>query len=67
MNNFQKLQNEHFFTMVLKSTKDGGLYCWSDANEVYNVKNKKFEGSKIAIDKIKAITSPSFYSNLVVK
>jgi len=67
MTNSQKSQNEQFFKMIINMTKEGGTYTWPDANENFIVKNNKFVGSKTAIQKMKNITTPSFYSNLIVK
>lgn len=67
MTNSQKLENEKYFTMVIYSLKEGGIYIWPDANESYTIKGGKLIGSKTAIRKMKEITTPSFHNNLIIK
>ena len=50
---------------IIKTTKDGGIYFYSDENYVYQIIDGKMCGTKQGIETIKKITSENFHKNLV--
>jgi hypothetical protein len=50
---------------IIKTTKDGGIYFYPNANEVYQIIEGKLCGTKQGIETIKKITSENFHKNLV--
>jgi len=55
--------NEKYFTNVLNTLRDGGVFGWKDLGEVLIKRNGKFECKKKAYDKLKEITSKDFFEN----
>jgi len=67
LNEYQLRTNEMFLEQILEFTNDGGFYIIPNLNESYEIRNKKFFGTKKGIEKLKEITSTSFYSKFEVK
>ena len=67
LNEYQLRTNEMFLELILESTNDRGNYIVPNLNESYEIRNRKFVGTKKGIEKLKEITSTSFYSKFVVK
>ena len=53
LNDYQLRTNEMFLELILESTIDGGNYIIPNLNESYEIRNRKFVGSKIGIEKLK--------------
>lgn len=67
LNDYQLTTNEMFLELILESTNDGGNYIVPNLKESYEIRNKKFLGTKKGIEKLKEITTISFHSKLVIK
>jgi hypothetical protein len=65
MKDYKKRANTYWFEKIISSLHEGGVYFWPDANENFTMKEGKFYGSKLAIRKIKSITSTSFHEKLI--
>jgi hypothetical protein len=64
----QRLVNDDFLTnTVIGSLKEGGFWTWPDEGETFIMQNGKLIGSLTAITKLKKITTPVFYNNLIIK
>lgn len=62
MEKFKIEANEEFFTQVLRFVKEGGVYGWPDAQEVFTKRNGKLVGSAVGINKVREIVSEEFFT-----
>lgn len=63
---FQKEENEKFFTKVLELLNDGDVYVYKATSEIYFKKGNKFECSQSAYDEVKKIVSSDFIKSYFV-
>ncbi len=55
--------NERYFSNVLSTLNEGGVFGWKDLGEVLVKKNNKLICKQKSYDKAKQITSKEFFEN----
>jgi len=61
--NKQIIDNEKYFSNVINTLSDGGVFGWKDLGEVLVKKNGKLVCKQKAYDKLKEITSKDYFEN----
>lgn len=57
---YKKRENEAFFSNVLSTTREGGIFFWISMQEALVRKNNKFQCSKEVLNETKLIVSSEF-------
>ena len=60
LSKFQKKENEAFFSSVLSTTKEGGIFFWISMQEALVRKDNKFQCSEAVLNETKLIVSMEF-------
>lgn len=58
--------NERYFTNVINTLGEGGVFGWKDLCEVLVKRNGKFECKQKAYDKLKEITGKHFFEEFFI-
>ena len=68
MSTFEMMKaNEEHFNQAIRSIRNGGIYIWKDALEVYNIINQKFlPTSYKGYLMIKSVTTPEWSETHVI-
>lgn len=62
LSKFQKKENEAFFSNVLSTAKEGGVFFWISMQEALVRKDNKFQCSEAVLKEAKLIVSEEFFN-----